>query len=82
MKNITGRFLGYSLSLTHLSPLARRTNNNAVAESSIFDSATTAAIAHAAVILIDSPNTQYHLVTNAVVRINPNALVFNVASGN
>jgi len=80
--NITGRFLGYSLSLTHLSPLARRTNNNAVAESSIFDSATTAAIAHAAVILIDSPNTQYHLVTNAVVRINPNALVFNVASGN
>ncbi|MDP2594953.1 hypothetical protein [Alteromonas stellipolaris] len=64
--NITGKFLGYSLTLAHINAL---------------DSAATDAITHAPVVLIDSPDAQYQEAVRSVVSINPSALVVNVASG-
>lgn len=64
--NITGKFLGYSLTLAHINAL---------------DSAATDAITHASVVLIDSPDAQYQEAVRSVVSINPSALVVNVASG-
>jgi ABC transporter substrate binding protein (PQQ-dependent alcohol dehydrogenase system) len=64
--NITGKFLGYSLTLAHINTL---------------DSAVTDAITHAPVVLIDSPDAQYQQAVRSVVSINPSALVVNVASG-
>jgi ABC transporter substrate binding protein (PQQ-dependent alcohol dehydrogenase system) len=64
--NITGRFLGYSLSLVQLNA---------------FDSDATTAIARAPVVLIDSPDAQYQQAVHSVESINPKALIINVASG-
>lgn len=64
--NITGKFLGYSLSLAH---------------QGAFDSAATDEIANTSVVLIDSPDAQYEQAVRSVVSINPSALVVNVASG-
>ncbi len=64
--NITGKFLGYSLSLAH---------------QGAFDSAATDVIANTSVVLIDSPDAQYEQAVRSVVSINPSALVVNVASG-
>lgn len=64
--NITGKFLGYSLSLARLNA---------------FDSAATDVIANTSVVLIDSPDAQYEKAVRSVVSINPSALVVNVASG-
>ncbi|WOI38289.1 hypothetical protein R1T43_04420 [Alteromonas sp. CI.11.F.A3] len=64
--NITGKFLGYALTLAYINAL---------------DSAAIDAITHAPVVLIDSPDAQYQEAVRSVASINPSALVMNVASG-
>ncbi|MGK0503998.1 MAG: ABC transporter substrate binding protein (PQQ-dependent alcohol dehydrogenase system) [Alteromonadaceae bacterium] len=78
--NITGRFLGYSLSLTHLPVFS--TSSAIDSDNALFNAPSTDAITRSDVVLLDSTDAKYQVLINAILSINPNALIINVASGN